>query len=195
MKAKIGKVKSRLEMVNARLAEAKGDERMEAFYKDRAEEEQAEHRRIMEEMEADYVARMAEAIPDAEEREQLSQYCAKYTPLISKSAPDFADWWAEQPRHFESMYGVYLGFARGNPTPETFIGWTDYDKKKFVSNLLKLYDVEMAKKNAPPAGEPPKPPEPPKPLPKVDGEIARAGDQDDMQAIHDKQRARAIARR
>lgn len=200
LKARLGELQKLRGRTRGKLEAAEGNDALKAVHEAKDEELGIEEEKIEQELAAAYFAKMAEAFPDGRERERLMHYMAKYTPAINEKAPGFADWWVEQPRHFESLYGLYLAFASKKLLLEDFLDWTDWDKKEFVGSILKFIDEEKQKAAEPPPEAPPAKDEPSgepppangKPLPEAGGDAPRMPDPDDMQAFYDRQRAQAV---
>jgi len=183
---------------------AKDDAGVKAVHETKAQELSEEEQRINKELAEAYFTKMKEAVPNDDNREKLIAYANKYTPILNEKAPEFADWFSEQPRHFEALYGLYYCFASKKMTVDDFLDKTDYDKKEFVNNLLKAWDDEKAKEKEPPPetsqkNEEPKKEEPKKeetangkPLPKVEGAAPAVTSEDDVNGLFEKRQSQRI---
>lgn len=209
-KARLNQLKERAAKTRAVWQENQGNKELATIHQARFDDQQSEIDDVIAELEKDYQNRLENAYKDAELREQAIAYINKYTPMICEKAGEFADWWSEQPKHFETMYGLYYLFANKQMLVDDFLDMTDYDKKVFINNMVKSMNDASASSvtaktdeqdtekqgldNKAAKAKDEKGTANGTPLPKVDGEPPATTDPDDMDAIFNKQRKAHVSR-
>jgi len=168
------------------------DKALAAVHTARSEEQHADIEAAIAESEAEYLAKLEKAIPEPDVREATIEYARKYSPEIELKAPDFAEWWLEQPMHFETLTGLYHLFGEKKLLLSDFLEKTDFDKKRLIKDIANAI-TELKAKGAKPKESEEKPSEQkkPEPLPKVEGDSPKVAG-DEMQTIYDQQRARRV---